>query len=95
LHSLHKKTNAYLALVVSFDRDSNKFLGIYLENKLKSHDCELISLCTYLSICCLNYPFMSSLIVDSLMIVMVVFVLLNLFMNEIHGLCETLFFSIT
>jgi hypothetical protein len=30
---------------------------------------------------------------DSLMIVVVVFLLLNLLMNEIHGLWESLFFS--
>jgi hypothetical protein len=42
-----------------------------------------------MSICCLNCPFMNSLIMDSLMIVEVVFVLLNLLINEIHGLCES------
>jgi hypothetical protein len=68
-------------LVVSFDRDSNDFWGTYLEIKMKPHDCMLISLYTFENRWCLNCPFMSNLMLDPLLILMMVFVFLSMLMT--------------
>jgi len=74
-----QKQNIYIYIYIykimcisclGFDRDSNDFWGTYLENKMKPHDWMLISLYTFEKMWGLNCPFMSDLMLDPLLMLM-------------------------